>query len=368
MKTIAKIKLIADKSGKQVLLRTVEKFNEACNEISQTCFEKKSANKFDIQKLVYHDIREKYGLSAQLTVRAISKTCEAYKLNKKKQPKFLKHGSITYDQRILSFKGSLLEKPKVSMTTLEGRKLFDIEIREYFKGRADRIKGQVDLVYKKGEFYLYATCDMPEDTPISPSDCIGVDLGVKNIAVDSSGEVFSNEKVEKARIRLLNLRSNLQKAGTKSAKRKLKKISGKEHRFRNDVNHCVSKIIIKKAKDTNCFVALEDLTNINKETTVRKKQRAEHYSWAFYQLRTFINYKAKLAGIPVVLVDPRNTSRTCNVCGHCEKSNRKKQEEFCCKNCNHEDHADYNAAKNIRIKGLHQSAYCCPLSDCSKVA
>ena len=108
MKTIAKIKLVADKSGKQVLLRTVEKFNEACNEIAQTCFEKKSANKFDIQKLVYHEVREKYGLSAQLTVRAISKTCEAYKLNKKKQPKFLKHGSITYDQRILSFKGSLL--------------------------------------------------------------------------------------------------------------------------------------------------------------------------------------------------------------------------------------------------------------------
>ena len=130
----------------------------------------------------------------------------------------------------------------------------------------------------------------------------------------------------------------------------------------------MSKIIVKKAKDTNCFVALEDLTNINKETTVRKKQRAERYSWAFYQLRSFINYKAKLAGIPVVLVDPRNTSRTCSVCGHCEKSNRKNQEEFCCEKCNHEDHADYNAAKNIRNKGLHQSAYCCPLNNCSKVA
>lgn len=279
--------------------------------------------------------------------------------------KYCKEHNFNY--RLSSDLFSLITYDKADLS-LDQLPEYDQIIREYFKGRADRIKGQVDLVYKKGEFYLYATCDMPEDTPINPTDCLGIDLGVKNIAVDSSGEVFSNEKVEKTRVRLLNLRSNLQKAGTKSAKRKLKKISGKERRFRNDVNHCVSKIIVKKAKDTNCFVALEDLTNINKETTVRKKQRAERYSWAFYQLRTFINYKAKLAGIPVVLVNPRNTSRTCSVCGHCEKSNRKNQEEFCCKKCKHEDHADYNAAKNIRIKGLHQSAYCSPLNNCSKVA
>jgi len=368
MKTIVKIKLLADEIGKKRLLATMTAFNDACNHIAETCYEKQSASKFAIQKIIYHEVREKFGLKAQLTIRAIAKTCEAYKLNKKVKPNFKKHGSITYDQRILTFKGNLLQHPQVSLTTLEGRKLFDIEIREYFAGRASRINGQVDLIYRKGEFYLYATCDMPEGTPISPDDCLGVDLGVKNITVDSSGEVFSNAKVEQVRIKTLKLKSDLQSKKTKSSKKKLKKISGRESRFRTDVNHCVSKHLVAKAKDTNCFVALEDLSNINKRTTVRKKQRAERLSWAFFQLRSFINYKATLAGIPVVLIDPRNTSRTCNSCGHIDKKNRKNQSEFVCRKCGHEDNADLNAAKNIRIKGLHQSAYCRPLSDCLKIA
>ena len=97
---------------------------------------------------------------------------------------------------------------------------------------------------------------------------------------------------------------------------------------------------------------LEDLTHINERATVRKKQRAERLSWAFYQLRQFITYKAKLLGVPVILIDPRNTSRTCSKCGHCEKANRKKQAEFVCLSCGFSDNADFNAAKNIRNLGL----------------
>ena len=352
MKTIAKMLLITDSMGKQMLLNTMSAFNNACNEIAKTCFEKQSANKFAIQKLVYHQIREKYNLSAQLCIRAIAKTVEAYKLNKKIQPNFKEYGSITYDQRILTFKGLNLLYPQVSITTLEGRKVFNIKIREYFAARASRIQGQTDLIYRKGKFFLYATCNMPEETPIQTNEVLGIDLGVKNIAVDSTETIFLNEKVENVRKKLLKLRSDLQSKNTKSSKKKLRKISGKERRFRTDVNHCISKYLVQKAKDTNCVIALEDLTHINQRTTVRKKQRAERLSWAFFQLRSFVNYKAKLKGVPVILIDPRNTSKTCNICGHCEKSNRKSQSFFCCKNCGHNENADFNAAKNIRNKGL----------------
>ena len=81
----------------------------------------------------------------------------------------------------------------------------------------------------------------------------------------------------------------------------------------------------------------------------------------------WVVHKALLAGVPVLLVDPRDTSRTCNRCGHCEKANRKNQEEFVRKGCGHEDHANINASKNIRIKGPHQSAYSRPLDSRSKV-
>jgi len=330
----------------------MEAFNAACDDIAATCFQEKTGSKFYVQELVYHNIRQKHGLSAQLTIRAIAKTCEAYKLNKKVQPTFKPHGSITYDQRILSFKGLGSKFPQVSLTTLDGRRSFDLEIRDYFAGRTDFIQGQVDLVYRDNQFYLYATCEMPEDAPIETEDCLGVDLGVKNISTDSTCEVFSNTKIEQARVRIHKHRSKLQRKNTKSSKRRLKKASRKERRFRTDINHCISKHLVAKAKDTHCMIALEDLTNINKRTTVRKSQRSERLSWAFYQLRMFIDYKAKLTGVSIVLVDPRNTSRQCNSCGYIDKANRRNQSEFCCVSCGHTDNADVNAAKNIRTRGL----------------
>jgi hypothetical protein len=128
--------------------------------------------------MVYHHIRKKHGLSAQLAIRAIAKTCEAYKLNKKKQSKFKKYGVITYDDRILTFKRPHEpQHPQVNITILEGRNLYNIHIRNYFASRMNRIKGQTDFVYQNGKFYLYTTCDMPEDTPIETNDFLGVNLG-----------------------------------------------------------------------------------------------------------------------------------------------------------------------------------------------
>lgn len=346
------MQLLTDENSKKKLLTTMEAFNAACDEIAETCFAQHSASKYDIQTLVYHDIREKYNLSAQLCIRAIAKTCEAYKINKEVQPKFNKHGSITYDQRILTFKGLHLPHPQVSITTLEGRQLFNLSICAYFAAHTSRVQGQVDLVYRDGKFFLYATCDMPEGTPLEPDDVLGVDLGVKNIAVDNTGTTFSNEKVEAVRKRVHKHRTSLQNKGTKSAKRRLKKISRRESRFRTYTNHCVSKYLVKKAKDTGCAIALEDLSGINQRTVVRKSQRAERLSWAFRQLRFFITYKAKLVGVPVIIVDPKYTSQKCNKCGHTEKANRQSQGEFCCRSCGHEDHADCNGAKNIRDLGL----------------
>jgi putative transposase len=355
MKTIAKIDLKADGSGKKRLIDTMEAFNAACDDIAATCFKEHSASKFLIQKIVYHDIRDKYGLSAQLVIRAIAKTCEAYKRDKSIQPKFRKHGSITYDARILTFKGLGTDFPQVSLTTLDGRRSYEVSVRAYFASRTDRINGQVDLVYRDGKFSLYATCDRPEDTPIEPDDALGVDMGVVNICVDSTGEVFSNEMVEQARVRIHRHRGKLQRKKTKSAKRKLKKVSGKEARFRTNTNHCISKHLVEKAKDTNSAIALEDLTHIQSRTRCRKSQRAERMSWAFFQLRSFIEYKSKLVGIPVVLVDPRNTSRQCSACGHIDKANRKSQSEFLCVSCGHWENADSNAAKNIRTRAVSTS-------------
>jgi IS605 OrfB family transposase len=186
-----------------------------------------------------------------------------------------------------------------------------------------------------------------EPEPIDVEGALGVDLGVTNLAVDSDGAVHSASHINNVRFRHRRLRAKLQAKGTRSAKRHLKKLSGKEHRFAKDTNHCISKTLVAKAKDTGRALALEDLNGVRDRVTVRRSQRAALHSWSFFQLRSFVAYKAKRTGVPVVFVDPRNTSRTCPQCGHVDKANRNSQSVFSCVACGHSGLADHIAAINI---------------------
>jgi len=298
-----------------------------------------------LQKLVYGEARTQYGLSSQLAIRAISKVVDSYKRDKSIKPTFRREGAVTYDERVMSFKGL----NTVSLLTLQGRVLVPFRMGRYQESRLDSIKGQADLLYRHGTFYLAVTLDVPEPTPSDTPDTLGVDLGIINLATASSGETFSGAAIEKTRHKMLTLRTALQKRGTKSAKRHLKKLSGKEARFRKNTNHVISKQIVQKAKANEQAIAIEDLRHIRQRTDARLRpsQRARHCSWSFWQLRFFLSYKAALAGVPVHTVDPRNTSRTCSKCGHCAKENRKRQAAFLCVSCGHCCNADYNAAINI---------------------
>jgi IS605 OrfB family transposase len=145
-------------------------------------------------------------------------------------------------------------------------------------------------------------------------------------------------------------RQRLQKCGTRNAKRRIRRMGQREARFQRDTNHCISKKLVQKAAVARKAIALEDLSGIRERTTVRRAQRYERHSWAFFQLRQYISYKAAWKGVPVYEVDPRNTSRTCSRCGHCEKANRKSQAEFLCQRCGFAANADENAAINISRK------------------
>ena len=343
------MKLLPTLEQSEALFETMETFNKACNEIADVAFENGTANKIKLQKLVYYDIRRKYGLSAQLTVRAISKVAEAYKQNKKTKPTFRKDGAIVYDQRILSWKGV----DRVSILTTRGRMLIPVKYGAYQAGRLDRIRGQSDLILRNGIFYLAATVDIPEPPTYDAGEWLGVDLGIKNIATDSDGQVWSGDQVNGIRKRHAKLKAKLQSKGTKSAKRLLKKRSGKESRFARNINHIISKRLVAKAKGTERGIALENLKGIRSRITVRKPQRRIQHSWSFHQLQKFILYKAKLAGVPIRFVEPRNTSRTCPSCGFISKGNRN-SEHFLCLNCGFAGAADKIAAENIRRAAVNQ--------------
>ena len=346
MKIVLQIKLLPDVTQHAALKDTMRVFNEACNYIAEVAFQEQCASKFVLQKQVYDDVRQQFGLSAQLTIRAIAKVVEAYKRDKSKQCFFKPTGAVVYDQRILSFKG--LEA--ASILTLPGRLTVAMHMGEYQRLQFGRGHGQADLVLVDGVFYLLLVIETPTAPPIDPKGFIGVDLGIVQIASDSDGESFSGETVEHTRRRYHELRKSLQAKGSRSARRHLQRIRRKEARFRRNQNHVISKKLVEKAKDTERGIVLEDLRHIRKRITVRKSDRAKYSGWSFFQLQSFIEYKAKREGVVVQSVDPRNTSRQCAACGHSDKANRKTQSRFRCVACGHVANADQNAAINIAAR------------------
>src|SRR5271157_5798809 len=352
MKLTLQLQLLPALDQKPALLATMERFNEAATFAAKLGFDAGVFSQPSIHKLAYREIRERFGLSAQMAVRAIGKAVECFKRDKTRCPMFKPRSAICYDNRILGFKGL----DKVSLWVLGGRMIFPLVYSEYQSERFDRMQDQVDLVYHRGKFFLYCTVEMPENAPIEPTDFLGVDLGIVNIAVDSDGNVHTGETVERIRRKHQTSRKTRQWKGTKGAKKQLRKLAGKEARFRKQENHRISKTIVANAKGTGRGIALEDLKRVRDRTTVRKRQRNRHSGWSFFQLRTFLEYKAALAGIPVVTVDPRNTSKTCSVCGHCDSANRPDRDTFLCSQCRYSANADFNSACNLAGLGRSNSA------------
>jgi IS605 OrfB family transposase len=344
MKLIAQIKLVPTEEQAQLLLDTITRSNEATDYISDWCWENRTFGKFAIQRALYYDIRSQFDLSAQMTIRAISKVADSYKMDKKTHRKFNPFGAIAYDDRILSYK---LPAQTVSILSLKGRLTIPFATGQRQLNLLRFRQGESDLYYRDGTFYLLATCAIADPAPIDIEGVLGIDLGIINIASDSDGEQHSGSEIRNVRIRHRRLRKKLQKKGTKSAKRKLKKLSGKKRRFTKDVNHCISKQVVKKAQDTNRAIALENLSGIRSRARLRKPQRTDLHNWSFAQFSQFVDYKARLTGVPVIYVDPHWTSQECSNCGYIDKKNRPNQETFICQKCGHADHADTNAARVI---------------------
>ena len=174
------------------------------------------------------------------------------------------------------------------------------------------------------------------------------------VAIDSKDKtLFVNGKqIKQVKAKYVKLRKHLQAKGTKSAKRKLKEISGRENRFMSNVNHFISKALLNFA-EKNSLIVLEDLIGINLSTTARIKDIYYRLSWSFAQLRQFIEYKALLKGIKILVVDPKYTSQMCPKCGYTHKNNRNHTTHtFTCGKCNYTSNDDRIGAMNLRQKGI----------------
>lgn len=343
MKLTANLRLNPSPEQKRALRATLERCNEACNWLSEQAWNTKTFRQYDMHKAFYREARASFGLSAQVAVRCIAKVADTYKADKKTRRVFRKHSAQPYDDRILRFVSDEL----VSLWLLEGRAKLSYSCGEHQRKLLKHRKGEVDLMLVRGKWYLAAVCDIDDPGLLTPDGMLGVDFGIVNIATDSLGRQYSGAGVEAYRARYAKRRTVLQKVGTRAAKRRLRQTLGRQSRFQRHQNHCISKQIVATAERSGMGIALEDLKHILSRVKANREQRKRLHNWGFGQLRNFVEYKAKRAGLPVETVNPKNTSRECAACGHVSKENRKTQAEFLCLVCGHDTNADQNAARVI---------------------
>ncbi|MFC5746138.1 RNA-guided endonuclease InsQ/TnpB family protein [Actinomadura rugatobispora] len=360
------MKLLPTPEQAAVLSHTLRACNQAAGQAAQIAFERGAFSRAGLQKLLYCQMKAR-GLSAQPALHVIRKTADAYTtlhaqiraglLGERGSPRrteatskpigFRPDAAQPFDDRCLSWQ---LDTRTVSIWTIRGRmkNLSFTGEPSQLKTLAEHRRGESDLVCRDGKWFLMATCEVPEAEPYEPADWIGVDRGIANLVTTSDGHNHQGRSLERYRRRMARVRAELQAKGTKSAKRKLKKRARREARHAAHANHTIAKTVVADAQRTGRGIALEDLKGIRDRVRLRRHQRATLASWPFHQLGTFIGYKARRAGVPVIEVDPAHTSQGCPRCWHVTRRNRPTRDVFYCMVCGLAGPADHIAAVNVR--------------------
>jgi len=357
----AKVKIMPSPEQAEQLMQTLRAYRQACNRVSQLVFESRMLAVPGLHKVVYRDLRSTFALRSQMAQSVMKTVVARYKSVKSNgQPWTHIHFKKPEYDLVLRRDYSLLRGQILSINTIEGRIKVPYETRgmeAFFDGSWSF--GTAKLIASRGKFFLHIPMTKEiEETPMQSIDqIVGVDLGINFVATtyDTKGKCafYPGRAIKDKKSHYKVLRKQLQRVGTPSARRKLKRIGDREHRWMMDVNHRISKALVNRY-DPNTLFVLEDLTGMRTRTeTVHIKNRYEAVSWSFYQLRKMIEYKATLRGAKVIAVDPSYTSQTCPKCERANKANRdKKKHHFCCRACGYQSNDDRVAGMNLQRIGM----------------
>ncbi|ALI52765.1 RNA-guided endonuclease TnpB family protein [Lactobacillus helveticus] len=380
-----------DDETAQAFSNTMCKYRDACNFISQYIFEHAfELKQSKLNKALYHDLRDKFELKSQMAQSAIKTVIARYKTVKtqlfqhpfrydtgKKDGKGRGIWAQIYRDLTWLWQPINLKRPQLdlqrgrdwsylsatnqlSLNTLNGRRKVDF-VCKGFDQYLDQTKwkfGSLKMLQLRGKWYIHlsATTAIPEFEAEQAVHVVGIDRGLRFLAAcyDEKGKsiLFSGQKILRKRRKYKKLRAELQAKGTKSAKRRLKKIGQRENRWMSDVNHRLTKTLIDHY-GSNTIYALEDLTDVRFATEKSPKdQRYEIVSWAFYQFEQFLTYKANLNSSAVVKVPAKYTSQRCPKCGRIHKDNRDHELHlYTCDKCGYKSNDDRLAAMNIQFLG-----------------
>ncbi|TCO48952.1 RNA-guided endonuclease InsQ/TnpB family protein [Actinocrispum wychmicini] len=366
MKLVVQVRLLPDAAQAAALASTLRSCNEAANWVSQVAFERRTFHEYALRKHTYGNLKDR-GLGAQAAQHVIKKVVNAYtsfrasfcagekdSRNSERRAKaeavpvtFRVTAAHPFDDRCLSWQH---DRSTVSIWTVNGRLKHvryaghpnQVEVLRRYR------RGETDLVCRDGMWLLLTTCEVPEADQVSPTDWIGVDRGIVHIATTSDGHDHQGRRLLRYRRWAARKRAELQAKGTRSAARRLKRRTRREARHASHVNHKVSKEIVAVAQRTVRGIALEELRGIRDRVRLPRDQRATLSGWSFHHLGHLITYKARRAGVPVILVSAHYTSQMCPRCGHTARNNRPARGDFCCRRCGLAGPADHVAAVNVR--------------------
>jgi IS605 OrfB family transposase len=360
--------------GKDDIVETIRHYVPAMNFASEFARSSGVFGKNAMQLRIYQDIRDRFGLRSQMTINVLGDVATQYKgehrdnrtrANKDGTPRAVVFKSLSMHlnyPRDYGFKSGQM----VSINTLEGRTIVPYKMGEYQREMLGSGEWEIKsstLTYRKRDKVLFLNVSIEKNVDdakmVDRDGIVGIDLGIVNIAVvtgtNDKTAFHGGGEMKLVRYRYFKARQGLQRLGTRSAKRKLRAMKGRERRFVANENHCIAKEIIINAIEsfTKPAIVMEDLTGVRKNPRRTSRGKRELNSWAYFQLQQFVEYKALERGIPVIYIDPKYTSQACCRCGHVERANRDKARHwFKCRACGYQSNDDRVASINIRDRGV----------------
>jgi IS605 OrfB family transposase len=329
----------------KVLCDLVTLYNRVANMHIQYCLEKKTLSKKELHHRLYSEIRKKYHeFPSALIQCARDHAVEMLKGNTM-NPYTRKRldSSIRFDQRTMKM---FLQSGILQLTTHVGRKKYNIKVAKHFEKYFLWGVKSLNLGVDKKHCLVKVVVEGKVPQQSKCSEVMGIDLGLRNFAALSDEQIMPSKEINRVKRKYAHLRKELQAKGTRAAKRKLQDLAGRERRFMQNWNHDLTKYLASLPYGA---FAVEDLKGIRKGRKGKVFNR-KRSNWAYYQFRSFLQYKAEEQGKRVLLVDPKYTSQQCKNCLYIAKENRKGK-IFHCLKCHYIADADINASKNISRRG-----------------
>ena len=317
------------------------------NKHNLSCFELHSQLK-DL-KVELPWLKELNSQSLQQAITNLDKAYTAFFKGQSSFPKFKKKsngGSFNIPQRVV------VENDKLIIPKFTKKNGIDIILHRELKGE---IRQATISKTPTGKYFVSILCETGEQNKVKPKikeeTTIGIDLGIKDFAITSNGEIFDNPKyLRKSQSKLKYIQSKYSKNKGKRTKQKLCKLHEKVTNKRKDFLHKVSTKLVRE----NQTISLENLAVCNMIKNHNLAQSISDVSWS-----TFVNmleYKAEWYGTNILKIGRfEPSSKTCSNCGYINKELTLKDREWKCVKCNIEHDRDINAAINIKNFSLRNS-------------